>query len=173
MYKYLLLSIILLLGACSSEQGNQNNHEQHHTKETHHNNEHHHNNAQHTYGDIQETTANKDILPSFLDGQDEKIVQTYKIVGNYADILEHMPCYCGCGETVGHRSNANCFIKERHTDGSITWDDHGTRCVVCIEIALYTAHLTNEGKTLKEIRETIDNFYKEGYMAPTDTPMPS
>ena len=130
MYKYIFITFVLLLGACSNEQAtSQEAHEEH---EVH----------LHTSGDIQETTARADHLPSFLDNQQGMIVQTYKIAGKYADVLESIPCYCGCGETAQHRSNANCFIKERHVDGSVTWDDHGTRCIVCLEIALQAAKLS-------------------------------
>ena len=83
-----------------------------------------------------------------------------------------MPCYCGCGESAGHKSNLNCFIQEKREDGSIVWDDHGTRCLVCLEIAVQSAQLHKEGKSLKEIRQFIDDTYKEGYAKPTPTDMP-
>lgn len=161
MYKYIFLTFILLLGACGDEQAVSQEESSAHKGHVH------------IEGDIQETTANVETLPSFLNGQQDIIVNTYAVAGKYADVLESMPCYCGCGETVGHRSNANCFIKERHADGSITWDDHGTRCIVCLEIALQAAKLSQEGKSLTEIRHIIDEAYKEGYMPPTNTPMPA
>ena len=89
------------------------------------------------------------------------------------DIIKWMPCYCGCGESAGHGSNLNCFIDEIREDGSVVWDDHGTRCQVCLEIAVQSVKMTQEGKSLKEIREFIDENYKEGYAEPTDTPMPA
>lgn len=163
MYKYIFLTFVLLLSACSNEQATAPEQQEKENHEGH----------AHVTGDIQETTASNEQLPSFLDGQQDIIVQTYEIAGKYADVLQSMPCYCGCGESVGHRSNANCFIQERHADGSVTWDDHGTRCVVCLEIALQAAKLSHDGKSLLEIRQIIDDTYKEGYMPPTDTPMPA
>lgn len=127
----------------------------------------------HANGDIQELTASADVLPSFLDSQREEIRMVYGIAGQAADILEWMPCYCGCGESAGHKSNMNCFIKDINADGSILWDDHGTRCGVCLQIAVESVKLKQDGKSLKEIRTFIDEKYKKGYAKPTDTKMPA
>lgn len=124
-------------------------------------------------GDLQEMTASIDQLPSFLNNQDPQIIEAYKIAGANRELLKSIPCYCGCGESAGHQHNGNCFIKEEKEDGSIVWDDHGTRCGVCMEIAIVSSKLKQEGKSTKEIRQFIDNAYKEGYGAPTPTPMPS
>lgn len=127
----------------------------------------------HVSGDIQEETASADVLPSFLDNQSENIRLVYQIAGQSTDILEWMPCYCGCGESVGHKSNLNCFIQEKRQDGTIVWDDHGTRCGVCLEIALQSAKMHKDGMSLKEIRQSIDETYKNGYAKPTPTEMPA
>lgn len=134
----------------------------------------HANHAQHApNGDLQEKTASVDVLPRFLENQDPVIVQSYKIAAANRDLLKSIPCYCGCGESAGHQHNGNCFIKEELPDGSIVWDDHGTRCGVCMEIAVVSSKLKQAGKTPTEIRNYIDNAYKEGYGKPTPTPMPS
>ncbi|WP_424768945.1 PCYCGC motif-containing (lipo)protein [Paenibacillus sp. sgz302251] len=127
----------------------------------------------HSHGDLQEKTASVDVMPDFLDSQNDKIRLVYQIAGQAADLLHWMPCYCGCGESAGHQSNLNCFIKEINEDGSVVWDDHGTRCGVCLDIAVTAAKLKSEGKSDKEIRNYIDETYKEGYADSTDTPMPA
>ena len=132
-----------------------------------------HDTHNHTSGDIQELTESADVLPKFLDGQHEDIRLVYEVAGKATDILQWIPCYCGCGDSVGHRSNLNCFIAETREDGSILWDDHGTRCLVCLEIAVESVQMAQQGKSLKEIREAIDSKYKEGYAAPTPTDMPA
>ncbi|MGN7471456.1 PCYCGC domain-containing protein [Brevibacillus sp. SAFN-007a] len=134
----------------------------------------HANHAQHAQnGDLQEMTASVDQLPKFLDNQDPVIIESYKIAGANRELLKSIPCYCGCGESAGHLHNGNCFIKEEKPDGSIVWDDHGTRCGVCMEIAVISSKLKQAGKSTKEIRDYIDNTYKEDYAKPTPTPMPS
>ncbi|MGG1312683.1 PCYCGC motif-containing (lipo)protein [Cohnella laeviribosi] len=149
-----VLSIAFIVSACGSkkEQGHQG-----HTSN----------------GDLQEKTASVEVLPSFLKGQSESIRVVYEAAGKATDILKWIPCYCGCGESAGHESNMNCFVKEVNQDGSVVWDDHGTRCGVCLQIAAESIKLKQEGKSLKEIRSYIDKTYEKGYAKPTDTPMPN
>lgn len=124
-------------------------------------------------GDLQEVTASAAELPAFLDDKPAEMRLVYQVAGTATDILDYMPCYCGCGDSAGHESNTNCFIDEVREDGSVVWDDHGTRCQVCLEIAVQSVKMTQEGKTLTEVRNFIDETYKEGYAEPTDTKMPS
>ncbi|RKP54217.1 hypothetical protein D7Z26_12670 [Cohnella endophytica] len=123
-------------------------------------------------GDIREITASADKLPSFLAKQPTAVQVAYQVAGKLGGTLQWIPCYCGCGESAGHESNLNCFIHETREDGSIEWDDHGTRCNVCLQIAMETAQLKEQGKSNLEIRQYIDSKYSKGYAAPTDTPMP-
>ncbi len=123
-------------------------------------------------GDLQETTASIAQLPHFLDSVDPRIKEVYRIAGDNRELLTWIPCYCGCAESAAHQNNANCFIKEVNQDGSVVWDDHGTRCGTCMDIAFESAKMKQEGKSAKEIRAFIDDKYKEGYAQPTATPMP-
>src|SRR5699024_6825354 len=86
-------------------------------------------------GDLRQETASKDELPEFLANHDENMQVLYTAVAEHQELLEHMPCYCGCGESVGHGNNMNCFIHDVKDDGAIVWDDHATRCQVCLDIA--------------------------------------
>lgn len=124
-------------------------------------------------GDLQEVTASATELPAFMDNKSEEMRLIYQVAGSATDILDYIPCYCGCGESADHKSNKNCFVDEIREDGSVVWDDHGTRCQACLEIAVQSVRMTQEGKTLTEVRNFIDEAYKEGYAEPTDTPMPS
>lgn len=120
-----------------------------------------------------ETTSGPDVLPTFLKQVDPDIGKIYQIAADNREILKYIPCYCGCGDSEGHKSNLNCFIKEEKADGSIVWDVHAVTCNNCLEIAMESAVMKNQfGKSLKEIRQAIDNKYKEGYAKPTPTPLP-
>lgn len=170
----LFASIILLLAACGNAAKDEHDSEEHANQHTDlpegrdssitHN---------HLSGDLQETTDSVKQLPTFLDSQPEDIRLVYEVAGQATDILEWIPCYCGCGESAGHRSNLNCFIAEKRDDGSVVWDDHGTRCQVCLEIAVESVQMYQQGKSLKEIRQAIDAKYEEGYATPTPTNMPA
>ena len=160
------LSLLVLSACCEDKQAVEKNPSEAQKEASH---EEH----AHASGDIQEETASADVLPSFLNNKSEDIRLVYQIAGQSTEILEWMPCYCGCGESAGHKSNLNCFIEEKREDGTIVWDDHGTRCLVCLEIAVQSAKMHKDGMDLKEIRQTIDNNYKEGYAKPTPTDMPA
>jgi hypothetical protein len=149
----------LIIGGCSNKEENHDGHVEGHHAHT-------------LNGDLQELTASADVLPSFLDNQTEELKLVYQAAGKAHEVLEWMPCYCGCADSAGHQSNKNCFIAQVNEDGSIKWDDHGTRCQVCVEIAVQSIIMTQEGKSLKEIRDFIDEKYKDGYATPTKTPMP-
>lgn len=47
----------------------------------------------------------------------------YEFAARQPEILEGLPCYCGC-QRLGHRSIRACFVAARGTAGRITWDAH-------------------------------------------------
>ena len=158
---FIILSCILVLSACGQDK-KQENHEEHEDHVGHLEN-----------GDLQETTASTDILPAFLDTQSEDMKLVYQAAAKANDVLKLNFLYCGCGDSAGHYSNFNCFVHEIKENGEVVWDDHGTRCAACLETAIASIQMIQEGKSLVEIRNTIDETYKEGYAKPTETPMPS
>ncbi|WP_342599322.1 PCYCGC motif-containing (lipo)protein [Psychrobacillus sp. FSL H8-0483] len=158
---FILVSALLVLSACGKEA----------TKENHEGQNDHTEHIEN--GDIQETTASADVLPTFLDNQSEDMKLVYQVSAKAHDVLKWMPCYCGCGDSAGHMSNFNCFVQEIKENGEVVWDDHGTRCAACLETAVMAINMTQQGKSLEEVRNAIDEAFKEGYAAPTDTPMPS
>ncbi|RXZ02156.1 PCYCGC motif-containing (lipo)protein [Fictibacillus sp. S7] len=121
-------------------------------------------------GDIREETGKVDVLPTFLTDKPKEIQVIYQAAAKNKELLEKIPCYCGCGESVNHKNNYDCFVHENKNGGSIVWDDHGTKCDVCLQIAAQSMKDFNEGMSLKEIRKKIDNLYQEGYAKPTPTP---
>jgi hypothetical protein len=124
-------------------------------------------------GDKREQTASLSELPAFLENGSEKQKLAYQAAALLPDTLRWIPCYCGCGDSAGHKSNFNCFIHELRQDGTVVWDDHGTRCDICMSIALKTAQLKSQGKSDSDIRRFIDAGYDKGFANPTDTPFPA
>ena len=52
--------------------------------------------------------------------------QAYVFAARNPDVLDYVPCYCGCGQTDGHRGNTDCFVESRAPNGAVTeWDIHG------------------------------------------------
>ncbi|TYR81588.1 hypothetical protein FZC66_07060 [Priestia megaterium] len=132
-------------------------------------NKNHQKQEHHTH-DVREETANNQTLPEFLNEKPETMKTIYAAAAENKELLENIPCYCGCGESAGHKDNYDCFVNENKENGRVVWDDHGTKCGVCLEIAAQSISDLENGKSIKEIRQNIDAAYKEGYAKPTPTP---
>jgi hypothetical protein len=94
----------------------------------------------------------------------DPIRRAYRTAHANVALFEQLPCYCGCGASIGHQHLRHCFLDD---DGG--WHEHAAACSVCIEEALDAAFLLAEGATAARIRATIDATYT-GLAAPTDTP---
>ncbi len=84
------------------------------------------------------------------------------------ELLEQIPCYCGCKNTSNHKHERDCFWTD---DGE--YDKHGSNCYICVDIAEKTKQLHEAGKDICEIRNTIDALYASDANLGTDTPMPA
>ena len=68
-------------------------------------------------------TVGPEELPDFVLKTSQSVQQAYRYAEKNIDVLKYIPCFCGC-KNIGHRSNENCYIKERHPDGLITFTSH-------------------------------------------------
>lgn len=89
---------------------------------------------------------------------DALALNAYTYATNHPDVLEQIPCYCGCGGHSGHRFLRDCFI---HDDWN--YDEHARYCDVCIGEAMKVQNYLAAGKTLKEARALIDQEYGPKY----------
>ncbi|MBI4177138.1 MAG: hypothetical protein HY516_02125 [Candidatus Aenigmarchaeota archaeon] len=104
-------------------------------------------------------------IPSYVTG-DVRAVYEWARTQEGNDLLEQMPCYCGC-KYEGHKHARHCFWRD---DGS--FDRHGTTCSTCLDIAKKTMQMSKQGKSVCEIRNEIDRFYAPNVNLGTNTPMP-
>ena len=153
-----LAGLALILGACSSDKEEKSSPatDQKQEQTTDHG------------GDIREETASAEQLPAFMKSQPEDTQTIYLAVAKNRELLEQMPCYCGCGESAGHKDNYDCFIHDNKKE-AVVWDDHGTKCGVCLNIAADAINKLEQGMSVKDIRKAIDEQYKD-YPNPTPTP---
>ena len=62
---------------------------------------------------------------SQMSGSAEQVRQAYIFAAQNPGVLGYVPCYCGC-ENEGHRSNVDCFVESRASNGAVqSWDAHG------------------------------------------------
>ena len=110
-------------------------------------------------------------LPAWLRSSPLRVQQSYAYASERGDMLQYIPCFCGCGnEAHGrHLSNYNCFVQGVQGQGQKAYDEHGANCDMCVDIALDTQRLLSEGKSLKQVRQYVESRY--GNLGPsTDTP---
>jgi hypothetical protein len=72
----------------------------------------------------------------------------YQVAKDIPEILSQLPCYCGCMDGLGHKSNLYCFS-----------DKHGTICDLCQNIALDAQEMHKKGMPVSQIREKIRAAY--------------
>lgn len=68
------------------------------------------------------------LFPEYVDNPHHPAApQAYAYATEFGNLLEYIPCYCGCAEAPFHHSSAkSCFIDEKKTRSDmIAYDDHG------------------------------------------------
>ncbi len=111
------------------------------------------------------------LVPNMVPRSPEVIREAYTFAAQNPDVLEYVPCFCGC-ETAGHRGNADCFVESRNTDGSVrSWDTHGMACTICIDVARDAMQLHASGAAVQDIRAAVEAKYEQ-YPRHTPTPAP-
>ena len=109
-------------------------------------------------------------IPNMAPRPADVITEVYDFAGRRPDILEFVPCFCGC-ESAGHRANAHCFVQSRNEDGSVAaWEQHGLGCAVCIDVARDSMQLAASGASVRDVRDAIEAKYAARFPRMTPTP---
>ena len=134
---FLVLAVLLvlpLLSACSAEKSAEGGAESGHLK-----------------------MASLDGMPEDVKMASETTRESYRFAVANPEILEEIPCYCGCGD-MGHHSNYACYVQSDE-NGKIVYDGHALGCSICVDITQDTMRMMQEGRSLQEIKVEIDNIY--------------
>jgi hypothetical protein len=75
---------------------------------------------------------------------DEKTRAAYQVAKDIPEVLEQLPCFCGCMTSFGHKNNLFCFK-----------DQHGEGCTMCQDIALEARRLHDQGMSIAQIQDNI------------------
>ena len=115
---------------------------------------------------------NLPLMPNMVPRPPEAVSAAYEFAARNPDVLEYVPCYCGC-ESAGHTGNADCFVQSRNQDGSVnSWEPHGMACIVCIDVAQEAMQLHASGGTVGDIRSAVEATYLPRAISQTPTPAP-
>ena len=100
-----------------------------------------------------------------------EVRQAYAFAVDHRAQLRYIPCFCGCGQTAGHRNNWDCFVKEQTAPGTFMLDPHGLSCGTCVGVALDAKALLASGRSLTAVRAAIDAKWSgAGIATPTAYP---
>jgi hypothetical protein len=112
-----------------------------------------------------ESATGKDLNMSPLSGMPADVQrapvtvrQAYQFAAANPGLLKQIPCYCGCG-AIGHKSNYDCYVSGEESSGSLSFDTHALGCSLCVDITQDTMRLLREGKSISEIRGSVDGAY--------------
>jgi len=64
----------------------------------------------------------KVVWPDYVLNAPPEVKELYEFQVTHGDLMRWMPCFCGCGQTAGHRSNRDCYIRRVNPDGSAVFD---------------------------------------------------
>ena len=111
-------------------------------------------------------------VPNMVPRSPEVVTAAYEFAARNPDILEYVPCFCGC-DSAGHTGNADCFVQSRNEDGSVqSWEPHGMACLVCIDVARDAMQLHASGGSVRDIRSAVEGKYLPRATRQTPTPAP-
>lgn len=60
--------------------------------------------------------------PSFVTEADPEVKALYEFQITHGELMRYMPCFCGCGNQAGHRSNRDCYVESVGADGTVVLD---------------------------------------------------
>lgn len=100
-------------------------------------------------GDAAELSKAADVLSPTL-FSDEKTRAAYQTAKDIPEVLEQIPCFCGCLSNFGHKNNLFCFK-----------DQHGAGCNMCQDIALDARKMHDQGMSIAQIQEKIKTKYSQ------------
>ena len=79
---------------------------------------------------------------------DERTRAAYQVAKDIPEVLEQLPCFCGCMTSFGHKNNLFCFR-----------DQHGSACEICQDIAFDAKKMHDQGLAIAQIQDNIKAKY--------------
>ena len=98
-------------------------------------------------------------LPAEMKDQPARVKEAYRFAIANPDLLKQIPCFCGC-VAEQHKSNYNCYVAKDGGPGSVLdFDNHAMGCGICVDITQDVMTMQQEGKSVDEMREVINQRY--------------
>lgn len=102
--------------------------------------------------------ADLESMPHAVQAAPAAVQEAYRFAAANPDVLQQLPCYCGCG-SMGHTSNYACYVAGQDAAGALQFDEHALGCSICVDITLDAMRLLKEGRTVPDIKAYVDATY--------------
>jgi hypothetical protein len=116
--------------------------------------------SQSTESAIHLDMTSMDQMPAEVQSAPVTVQEAYQFNAANPDIMENIPCYCGCGN-VGHTSNYDCYVADVDAAGTLTFDNHALGCSICVDITQDVMRMLKDGKSPQDARTYIDATYSK------------
>jgi hypothetical protein len=110
--------------------------------------------------------------PLYIAEGSANVRQSYAYAAAHPEVLRYMPCFCGCGQQNGHRSVLDCFVTGHDLLGRPAYNPHGAGCAICTGVVIAARDRLAAGKSLRQTRQEVDEFFAAYAAYATDTPRP-
>lgn len=101
-----------------------------------------------------------DQMPMDVQSAPVTVQEAYQFASINPDVMENIPCYCGCGN-VGHTSNYDCYVSAVDDPDTISFDNHALGCSICVDITQDVMRMLREGQSPQEARAYVDATYSK------------
>ena len=78
--------------------------------------------AQYQPADEPNGDLSKVVWPTFVIEAGPEVKRLYEFQVTHGEVMRYIPCFCGCGQNAGHRSNRDCYVKAVRADGSVVFE---------------------------------------------------
>lgn len=102
--------------------------------------------------------ASMEQMPTDVQSAPITVQQAYQFAVANPDVLQHLPCYCGCGK-MGHTSNYACYVAGVDVSGAVMFDSHALGCSICVEITQDAMRLLKQGQSVADSKQYVDTTY--------------
>lgn len=97
-------------------------------------------------------------MPDNVQQAPATVREAYQFAVLNQEVLEQLPCYCGCG-AMDHTSNYTCYIAGEDESGQLTFENHALGCQICVDITQDAMRLLDEGQNIDQIFSYVDATY--------------
>lgn len=98
------------------------------------------------------------MMPAAVQSAATVTQQAYQFAVANPDIMQRIPCYCGCG-AMGHTSNYSCYVTSVDAQGAVNYDSHALGCSICVDITQDVMRLSKQGQNPPDIKAYVDKTY--------------